>query len=58
MGVSSWWLRTEGVNEGGPWVEEVLEELVGERLMQRFELADGTLIYGRAEPGDSGNVES
>lgn len=53
MGISAWWLPTEGVHDTGPWVEEVLEELVDERLMQRFELADGTLIYGGAAARDS-----
>lgn len=45
-GIAAWWLREpRGVS---PEVEEALAELVREGVLQREQLADGTVVYGAA----------
>jgi Fe2+ or Zn2+ uptake regulation protein len=48
-GICSWWLREEGVEEERTVVEGVLEELAGARLIRRFELPDGTIVFASVE---------
>jgi hypothetical protein len=50
IGITAWWLPEEGVNEEVSMVEEVLEALVSRGLVRRFELADGTRVYGSGRP--------
>jgi hypothetical protein len=50
VGITAWWLPEEGVNEEVSVVEEVLEALVARGLVRRFELADGTRVYGSGRP--------
>ena len=46
VGICRWWLPDEGVNEEMDLVEEVLEAMVRRGFIRRFELADGTRVYG------------
>jgi hypothetical protein len=46
-GIAAWWLREpRGMS---PAVEEALAELVREAVLQREQLADGTVIYSARE---------
>lgn len=51
-GICAWWLPAEGIREAGWLVEEVLEELAGQQLIRRIELADGTVLYGSKAPDE------
>jgi hypothetical protein len=44
-GVQRWWLPTQLHEEPLPLVCAALERLVGEGVMRRTELEDGTVIY-------------
>ena len=44
-GICTWWLPEEGVTGSVDLVEEVLEDLVAQRLLRRIRLPDGTVIY-------------
>lgn len=48
-GICSWWLPEEGVDEERTVVEGVLEELAAARMIRRFELPDGTVVFASAE---------
>jgi hypothetical protein len=53
-GICSWWLPEEGVEEEQTVVEGVLEELAVTRLIRRFELPEGTVIFASIEPDRRG----
>ena len=48
-GICSWWLAEEGVDAERTSVEAVLEELAAGRLVRRFELPDGTVVFASAD---------
>lgn len=46
-GIRRWWLGDNGATTTPQEVESALAQLVGDGLMRRVSLADGTLLYSR-----------
>jgi hypothetical protein len=50
LGIMQWWLPQAGVEETIDVVEDVLNELVAERVLRKTVLPDGGILYGAARP--------
>jgi len=46
-GIRHWWLGDSGATASAEEIERALAQLVGEGLMRRVSLADGTQLYSR-----------
>ncbi|VTU27733.1 MULTISPECIES: hypothetical protein [unclassified Variovorax] len=46
-GIRRWWLGDSGAAASAEEIERALAQLVGEGLMRRVSLADGTQLYSR-----------